>query len=112
MKKLLVLIAFSGLLLVPLGSQNAFAGGLPEQIQCIDDSDCAPGDGICDAREQCNLGLCVSVQPDAPLCPVGGYIIPVESTPVILAGAQTSASWMIPVIVSGIGFAIVIARKF
>jgi len=30
----------------------------------------------------------------------------------LLAGAQMNADWMIPVIVSSIGFAIVIARKF
>ena len=50
--------------------------------------------------------------PPLPECRVGGNMIPVESTPVLLAGAQTNAAWMIPVIVSGIGFAIVIARKF
>ncbi len=44
--------------------------------------------------------------------PVGGNIIPLDSTMVLLAGTQTTAAWMIPVIVSGIGFAIVIARKF
>jgi len=43
---------------------------------------------------------------------VGGQIIPIEPTSLILAGAQMTAAWMIPVIVSGIGFAIVIARKF
>jgi len=43
---------------------------------------------------------------------VGGKMIPVESISLILAGTQTIAAWMIPVIVSGIGFAIVIARKF
>jgi len=42
---------------------------------------------------------------------VGGEIIPIETTSLILAGAQTF-SWMIPVIVSVIGIAIVIARKF
>jgi len=31
---------------------------------------------------------------------------------VLVAGTHSVASWMIPVIVSGIGFAIVIARKF
>ena len=44
--------------------------------------------------------------------PVGGEIIPLDSTMVLAAGAQYSAAWMIPVIVSGIGIAIVIARKF
>ncbi len=47
-------------------------------------------------------------------CPsaVGGDIIPLDSTMVLAAGVQYTAAWMIPVIVSGIGFAIVIARKF
>jgi len=43
---------------------------------------------------------------------VGGDIIPLDTTMVLAAGAQYTAAWMIPVIVSGIGFAIVIARKF
>ncbi len=43
---------------------------------------------------------------------VGGEIIPLDSTMVLVAGAQYTAAWMIPVIVSGIGFAVVIARKF
>lgn len=42
---------------------------------------------------------------------VGGEIIPIESTSLILAGAQ-SFSWMIPVLVSGIGIgSFVISRK-
>jgi len=45
-------------------------------------------------------------------CTVGGDLIPLDTSALILAGAQTNAAWMIPVIVSGIGFAIVIARKF
>jgi len=44
--------------------------------------------------------------------PVGGELIPLETTMVLVAGTQTAAAWMIPVIVSAIGFAIVIARKF
>ncbi len=46
------------------------------------------------------------------LSPVGGEMINVDSTMILVAGTQTAAAWMIPVIVSGIGFAIVIARKF
>jgi len=42
---------------------------------------------------------------------VGGEIIPIDTTALLLAGAQ-SFSWMIPVIVSAIGIGIVIARKF
>ncbi len=43
---------------------------------------------------------------------IGGEFIGIETTSVLAAGAQYTAAWMIPVIVSGIGFAIVIARKF
>jgi len=43
---------------------------------------------------------------------VGGEFIPIDATAIVLAGSQTTAAWMIPVIVSGIGFAVVIARKF
>ncbi len=43
---------------------------------------------------------------------IGGEIIPLDTTMILVAGTQTAAAWMIPVIVSGIGFAIVIARKF
>jgi len=43
---------------------------------------------------------------------VGGYSLPIDSTSLILAGAQMTAAWMIPVIIAGIGFAIVIVRKF
>jgi len=43
---------------------------------------------------------------------VGGTGISIDKTALLVSGAQMNAAWMIPVIVSGIGFAIVIARKF
>jgi len=43
---------------------------------------------------------------------VGGEMIPVDSTSLLVAGAQMNAVWMIPVIISTIGIGIVIARKF
>jgi len=42
---------------------------------------------------------------------IGGNIIPLDTTMVLAAGAQYTAAWMIPAIVSAIGIAIVIARK-
>ena len=46
-------------------------------------------------------------------CPaVGGVFEGVDTTSLLVTGSQMNASWMIPVIVSGIGFAIVISRKF
>jgi len=47
-----------------------------------------------------------------PPIPVGGELIPLDTTMILVAGAQTNAAWMIPVIVSAIGIGIVIARKF
>ena len=61
--------------------------------------------------EECPPGQ-VGTPPDdcSPL--VGGSLIPIDMTMVLLAGTQMTAAWMIPVIIAGIGFAIVIARKF
>ena len=49
---------------------------------------------------------------NGPSCmAVGGEIIPIESTALLLAGAQTF-SWMIPVVLSGIGIGLfVVSRK-
>ena len=43
---------------------------------------------------------------------IGGEFIGIDSTALLLYYSQNTASWMIPVIVSGIGIGIVIARKF
>ncbi len=45
------------------------------------------------------------------ICVVGGTVIPIDSTALLLAGAQ-STSWMIPVILSGIGIGLfAVSRK-
>ena len=44
--------------------------------------------------------------------PVGGELILLDSTSLLLAGAQMNAAWLIPIIISSIGIAIVISRKF
>jgi len=42
---------------------------------------------------------------------VGGELLPIDSTALLLAGAQTF-SWMIPVVLSGIGIGLfVVSRK-
>jgi len=43
---------------------------------------------------------------------IGGEIIPLDTTMVLVAGSQYTAAWMIPVIVSAIGIGIVILRKY
>ena len=51
-----------------------------------------------------------SAAPPAPQV-IGGEIIPIQSTSLILAGAQ-SFSWMLPVVLSGIGIGLfVVSRK-
>jgi hypothetical protein len=52
---------------------------------------------------------------DDPDCPppdiVGGTGFSIDKSALLVSGTQTTAAWMIPVIISAIGFAIVIARK-
>lgn len=51
-----------------------------------------------DPQNQCNAQL------------VGGKIIPIETTSLLLANTQ-SFSWMIPVVLSGIGIGLFVFRK-
>jgi len=59
--------------------------------------------GTCTCMENCD-----SQQPSTP---VGGEFLPIKTTSLLLAGAQ-STTWMIPVILSGIGIGLfVVSRK-
>jgi len=58
------------------------------------------------------FAISCSFEVEHELVLVGGEMINVDPTALILAGGQMTAAWMIPVIVSGIGIGIVIARKF
>jgi len=40
---------------------------------------------------------------DGPQCVVGGELLPIDSTALVLAGLQTSAIWMLPVLVGAAG---------
>ena len=62
--------------------------------------------------EECPPGTTGTFPDCVPIerIPVGGEIIPIESTSLLLAGAQTF-SWMIPVILSGIGIGLFVFRK-
>jgi len=44
--------------------------------------------------------------------PVGGEFIGIDTTAVLVAGVESTAVWMIPIIISAPGIGIVIARKF
>ncbi len=42
---------------------------------------------------------------------IGGFFIPIDSSALLLAATYTTASWLIPVVVSAAGFGIILARK-
>ncbi len=42
---------------------------------------------------------------------IGGTLIPIDSTSLILAGAQITASWLVPVLVTGSGIGLALVRK-
>jgi len=93
-----------------LTSNQAFAGFTERTCaECVDNFDDCIEDGV-DDPELCQilLELCLGL---IECSAVGGDFIGVETTSVLAAGAQYTAAWMIPVIVSAIGIGIVIARK-
>ncbi len=102
-------------------SNQAFAGTINGDLTVIIQppvtcADCDLGFEICEGDGVLLYAECAAIRDScrrALMCnAVGGEFIGIETTSVLAAGAQYTASWMIPVIVSGIGFAIVIARKF
>jgi len=107
------ILSISVLVSFGLTSNQAFAGVDDDLPQSCDECEgifqqCLAGTGAtvqdCDAwLDGCIAALCRAV---------GGDMIQMETTSILAAGAQYTAAWMIPVLVSGIGIAIVIARKF
>ena len=105
-----------------LASNQAFAGGFdfPFPTDCEDcaelerlfDQECPGGTSTQSQITECSQLAEVLESCRPTFCPVGGTFEGVNTTALIVAGAQANAAWMIPVIVSAIGIAIVIARKF
>jgi len=67
---------------------------------------------VIESGQDQNFGGTVPITTIPSICsPVGGELIPIETTSLLLAGAQ-SFSWMIPVVLSGIGIGLfVVSRK-
>jgi len=42
---------------------------------------------------------------------VGGEILPIDTTALLLAGVQTNAAWLIPVVLSVVGIGVILLRK-
>lgn len=51
---------------------------------------------------------CPSVDEDVP---VGGTLIPIDSTSLLLVGTQLTVSWLIPVLVSVVGIGLALVRR-
>ena len=73
------------------------------------------GNGVLTAGEQCDDGNIVDGDGCDSLCrivgeQIGGEIIPLETTSLILASAQTF-SWMIPVVLSVLGIGLFVIKR-
>jgi len=72
-----------------------------EGFECVADLDAICGTGTKAMNMMCVVSMAV-----------GGIFMGVDKPALFLAAGQLTAAWVLPVIISGIGFAIVIARKF
>ncbi len=107
-------LSISVLISFGLTSNQAFAGVHFSELTC---EDCFEQYRQCDpffASDPCHEQLLQCFENNRLQClaAVGGEFIGIETTSVLAAGAQYTAAWMIPAIVSAIGIGIVIARKF
>jgi len=103
------------------GSPNAYAtafqcpNGLLEPGEQCDDNNSSSGDG-CSSICQVELGWeCTNVPFQTSACrlipTIGGEMIPVDTTALLVAGAQTNALWLIPIIGTAVGLGVVLAKK-
>ena len=115
--KLSTLFLFSFLALaIPLAS-IAYADHGGTVRDCSTDPDGPywdPNSQMCTFECPGGMSPNITTEPNmhCTLVRVGGELMPLDTSALLVAGAQVNAAWMIPVIVSGIGIAIVIARKF
>jgi len=107
-------LSISVLISFGLASNQAFAGDVEFPQTCDECEEifqqCLQGIPVTDQNCQDWLDACNA----ALMClnAVGGDMIQMETISILSAGAQYTAAWMIPVIVSAIGIGIVIVRKF
>lgn len=69
-------------------------------------------DGIPDAEDPEPRNPC-NPDPDSISCKgiVGGSMIPIDKTALLIYGIQTNAMWLIPLVFSGIGIGLVLVRR-
>ena len=96
-KFLITIIVFSVLIIGINNTQLAFAGA------CNPGDDDSDGDGICDNLDLFDSDPCLP-DPNSPACaPVGGEILPIDSTVLLLAGVQANYSILTALAVVGVG---------
>ena len=85
--------------------------GIEVLIGECQDTGCSEAGGRCVSIQEVTarngIGFCMCEFPA-----VGGWFLEVDKPSILIAGAQYTAAWMLPVIISAIGIGIVIARKF
>jgi len=93
------------------GINDVCESNVCRDLECVQDvTDC--DDGISCTDDSCDRALgCQSEETPACFEKVAGKTIPIETTSLILAGAQ-SFSWMIPVVLSVLGIGLfIVSRK-
>ena len=87
-------------------TENDFCSG----GQCLPGIPTACDDGDVCTIDSCEPALGCQTAPDPVCAEVGGVIVPLENTSLLVAGAQ-SFSWMIPVVLSVLGIGLFVFRK-
>jgi len=70
-----------------------------------------PGHQCPSSQSSCDVGIHLDLVHSSSSIPIGGEIIPIDTTLLLLVGVQTSALWLIPFLVSIVGITIFFARK-
>ena len=119
-----IILAIAVSLASLVGFPNAYAEGgfcgdgaleIGTGEQC-DDGNPNSGDGCSSTCQVEPTWQCTSTPFQTSVCNliplnVGGQIIPVDSTALLVAGAQTNALWLIPLIGTAVIIGVVLAKK-
>jgi len=83
-------------------------GTVSQPVEALRTDEMTFGLDSSDAQEEPFLLL---QRPDFIRTTIGGEFLGIDTTAVLLAGAQMNAAWLIPLVVGMLAFGIVVARK-